>query len=313
MGEDRRQLGIVADYGGVGLGHLARCTAVLQAWVAGGGAASVFAPTALPRGWTRRIKAAGGVVIERPATPSDRPDIWLIDGYQFDRRVQRRFRENRPVAVVDDHGSIGSYDADVVIDPNLEADAHRYDGRVGPTQLLLGTRYALLRAEVSAAIPSEAPDRQRPPEHLLVSLGGEPTDVVRSTLEPVLDEARSWGLDVQLLRGVSDVSGPLRRTDLALSAAGGTCWELCAFGIPAVVVAVADNQKPIARALGRAGASIDAGDLGEVGAAPIVDALRLLKDDAPARRRCAEAGRRLIDGAGAKRVADVLRAVAASS
>ena len=48
-------------------------------------------------------------------------------------------------------------------------------------------------------------------------------------------------------------------SDVAVSAAGFTPYELACAGVPAVVVSVADNQVPVARALDRAGVAIGSG------------------------------------------------------
>ena len=44
--------------------------------------------------------------------------------------------------------------------------------------------------------------------------------------------------------------------DLAIGAAGTTSWERCCLGLPALQFVLAENQRPIAKALSQAGAAL---------------------------------------------------------
>lgn len=68
------------------------------------------------------------------------------------------------------------------------------------------------------------------------------------------------GVDAQVERFVHDMAAIYRQTDLALCRSGAaTCAELCAFGVPSLLVplptAIRDHQMANARALERAGAA----------------------------------------------------------
>ena len=298
-------LGVIADYGDVGFGHLARSLAVIQEWRARGGAARLHTAGALPDGWARRL-ADEGVSIVPLDVAQAKADAWLLDGYRLDPNLQSKVRNRGVVAVVDDHGIVGRYDADLIIDQNLGASAQDYRARTDGAELLLGPRFALLRREIVRARPSAPPDRREQPRRLLVALGGQPPADLRDLVEPVIHEAMAWGLEADRLEGITNVSGPLGAATLALSAAGSTSWELCAFGIPAVIVAAAPNQRRIARQLGRVGAAVDGGDLGTTSSEILVAALRSLVDDPSTRMTQCRVGRGLVDGAGARRVVDAL-------
>ena len=47
--------------------------------------------------------------------------------------------------------------------------------------------------------------------------------------------------------------------ELAITAAGSTCWELACLGVPAVTIVTAENQRGIAASLSHAGITQDAG------------------------------------------------------
>jgi spore coat polysaccharide biosynthesis predicted glycosyltransferase SpsG len=72
--------------------------------------------------------------------------------------------------------------------------------------------------------------------------------------------------------------------------------------VPALTISVAPNQRPIAESLSRAGVARDLGWHTDVTEETLGRAVGELARDRAARTRLSEAGRRLIDGAGAERV-----------
>jgi spore coat polysaccharide biosynthesis predicted glycosyltransferase SpsG len=89
-----------------------------------------------------------------------------------------------------------------------------------------------------------------------------------------------------------------------------TLYEACALGVPVVAVALNRLQHTTIQAIARRGAAIDAGAIGPATARVALEIDRLLRDPA-ARRRMGMAGRALVDGRGAARVAARLRHLAA--
>ncbi|MCB0965168.1 MAG: GNAT family N-acetyltransferase, partial [Acidimicrobiales bacterium] len=87
---------------------------------------------------------------------------------------------------------------------------------------------------------------------------------------------------------------------------GSTAWELALHGVPAALVPVADNQVPVAAAVAAAGAAVavDGLDPGVLAAT-----VRDLAADRTRRRAMAAAGRSLVDGRGATRVAAAARSL----
>lgn len=296
----------------VGAGHLARGLALAQAWIAAGGVARLVAPGLEAGNWWDRFAAAGVEVLGPGRTaPLGAPpaDVVAVDDYRAGSDLLAALRTHARVLLVDDHAAGGARPADWLLDQNLGATRAEYVAAPPPERCLLGSRYALLRREVAAALPPAPPDRSRPPRRLLVAMGGDPSTEVRVAVAGAVERlVAAHGLEPVWLEGVDDVGRVLAGVDVAVSAAGSTCWELCAFGVPAAVVAVAANQAPIARALGAAGAAIDCGDLGP----GTTDALAAAIDGlvaAPDRRAAmAAVGRDLVDGRGAERVVAALRA-----
>ena len=86
--------------------------------------------------------------------------------------------------------------------------------------------------------------------------------------------------------------------DVVLCAGGVTLLELAFLGAPMVVLPLADNQQPGSRAMAAAGAAVIAEDLTDA-----AQAVARLRADDRAREAMAAAGRTLVDGHGAERVA----------
>jgi RimJ/RimL family protein N-acetyltransferase len=97
----------------------------------------------------------------------------------------------------------------------------------------------------------------------------------------------------------------MMKADLAVGAGGATSWERCCLGLPALVITLAENQKPIAAELDRLGVLRWLGHKGEVSAESLRQALEELasKDISATWSRRALS---MVDGLGAARVAETL-------
>lgn len=261
----------------------------------------------------------------------------LLDGYAFDGAYQRALHESGlKLLVVDDNGEAGEYWADVVLNPNWHAGqdnyAARYARRAASTRLLLGTRYTPLRREFW---PWRDWKREPRPaaRRVLVTMGGsDPAqwtvgivdalgvlghalDVVVATggsnprAEDIQAAAararlRPW-MQLRVEQDVTDMARWMEWADLALTAAGSTCWELMFMQLPMAIVPVSDNQRASAAALLSGGFAVPLArdPVGRVN----LDALQALLADDARRRELGARGREKIDGWG---VARVMRALA---
>jgi UDP-2,4-diacetamido-2,4,6-trideoxy-beta-L-altropyranose hydrolase len=97
--------------------------------------------------------------------------------------------------------------------------------------------------------------------------------------------------------------------DLAVTAAGSSVYELGYLGVPMLLVATADNQRPIAAALDQLGAAVRVDEIHESLTTNLLSALDSVISDPERRAACAAKFRELVDGHGAARVVDVLREV----
>jgi len=294
-----RSLTIRADGGpGIGVGHLARGLALAEAWVDRGGAATLVTDSP-PGHWAERFRAEG-VDVRPPGAEPPAADWVAVDGYHL---AGARPLGDR-LLVVDDHGHAGEAGvagvageprADLVVDQNLGATAAPYPGA---RELLLGPRYALLRREFGRHAPPPGGSQPERARRLLVAMGGAPAAEFRALLDATLADPRLAGLAVIRLEGVTDVADAMAGADVALSASGTTCWELCCMGVPAVLAPVAPNQVPLATALAAEGVAVAAGPRDDLAAL-----VAGLAADPDRRRAMVARGRALVDGRGARRTA----------
>ncbi len=242
----------------------------------------------------------------------------------------RAFAER--VVVIDDLAD-RPHDADILIDQNLGRAPGDYSGKV-PTDcgLLIGPDFALLRPEFAGRRQSVLAARKRRDgmERILVSFGmTDPlglslqalhvlrqicfvghVDVVVGGMAPGIAEvhalAAEMGANVRVLSDVEDMAELMALADIAIGAGGSTSWERCAFGLPALVAVVADNQREIAQNLADAGAAMLVAVDGAGFRANLAGALQAFGGDARTLRRMGEAAAGICDGQGCARVMEAL-------
>ena len=292
---------------GVGLGHLARCLHLATAWVRRRGRAVLVSET-VPAPWKDRAERAGVELVPPAAGPGavGGPAWVVVDGYGLTSEERSRWANGRPLLAIDDFGASPPHAADLVLDQNAGASAEPY----APAPTLLGPRYALLDPQRRDVVAKPAEARRAPVRRVVVSLGGtvppERADRAQRILGTLAIELAD-PLHVEVLDGTQDLAEVLADTDFALAAAGSTCWDLCRFAVPMVIVTVAANQEPVARALGALGAAVDGGALVDGREAEVADVLRSVATDAGRRVSLATTAGALVDGWGADRVATRLR------
>ncbi len=260
---------------------------------------------------------------------------WIIvDGYHFSPAYHASLRQGgHRVLAVDDTGHLDRYDVEIVLNQNLHARPELYPNRLDDTRLLLGSEYVLLRQEflergaVDRTIPAHA-------KNVLITLGGGDFQnltltamravqmtgledlhvrVLLGGTNPHLSELRIMAdrssVAMEIMRHVSDMPAVMAWADLAISAAGSTCWEMAYLGLPAIVMVVAENQRGVASELHAREAVHSLGWWEDVTELKLAPAIQALIADSDRRETMSHAGRVLIDGGGAKRVADAMTEV----
>lgn len=256
---------------------------------------------------------------------------WLVlDGYHFDLYYQRGLRTaGCKLLLIDDYNHLPEYECDILLNQNIGAEELEYRINSGAKQLL-GTKYVLLRREFRA-LEKKDPVFPSLGKNVLVTLGGADPDnmtlkviealqqldyldlhvkIIVGSANPNLDSLQRAvdlsALDFQLLTNVEDMPSLMTWADLAVSAAGSTCWELCCAGVPFVTLVLAENQQGIAEGLRRRDVAQSLkGECGDIKSYFLDPILFLLKNRIE-RERGSLVGRILVDGCGASRTIAVL-------
>lgn len=264
-------------------------------------------------------------------TSVDKQNNWIVlDGYHFDPDYQRTIKDSGwKILVIDDMAHHSYYHADIILNQNIGADQFGYD--CDPeTNLLLGPEYVLLRPEFEKWRIWKRPIKQQP-ENLLVTLGaGDPGDVAFVILE-ALEHDGLADLNVRFVIGpawnpgddfLSKVAPPapniqfvydapnmpelMAWADLAISAAGSSCWELCFMGIPSLLFVLADNQKCIGQGLEELGIAANMGDAKLAMKQVLIEKVNNIVSNFALRANMVKQGQKLVDGKGAGRVCSYL-------
>ena len=209
---------------------------------------------------------------------------WLIvDHYGLDSRWESMLRKSaKKIFVIDDIAD-RQHDCDSLLDQNLYLDMEsRYTDKVpNACQLMLGPHYALIRPEFRKLHEHVKP-RTGKVKRVLIFLGGVDAgnftgraidalsvidlsdlhvDVVIGTQHPCREQIaaactqRDFNCHIQ----TDEMAALMEAADLAIGAGGSASWERCCLGLPALVVALADNQINIANTLDFFGACIYVG------------------------------------------------------
>jgi spore coat polysaccharide biosynthesis predicted glycosyltransferase SpsG len=243
------------------------------------------------------------VVVDRPDTTPERL-----------RGLRRRWPAS-PLAALDYYGAPVDGVRLVV---NLN-DARR---RGAPSTVVAchqGLQFAILRASFRRHRRTRRGVRARV-RRILVGFGG--TDVTGWSTQAADLLARSTPKDVMIdvLSGaagravpaeprvrqhlaLSDPAALLAAADVAVIGGGTMLIEVACLGVPAVVVPRTREETLFARQFVRAGAACAVGEEGSFPSEAVERQVRRLLRDRRARARMRRAGRRLVDGQGAARVA----------
>lgn len=325
----------------IGMGHVMRCLALAHAVGELGGEVR-FVCRDLGGVAAARVRAAGFAVDVLPDDEQDdagatlaactERSVVLVDHYGLGPAWWAVVRDAVPLAAIDDVGRPGlGAGCDLVLNQNVAAPRDEY---AGGAELLLGCRYALLRPSYVARLAEL--DREHPAvaRTLLVTLGGaDPADVTSRVVQALVElppptrllvvqgpafvhteslaAAVSAHPRAELVVAPADLVDCMVAADLAVTAGGSTSYELAALGLPALTVQIADNQAGICRGMEEAGASEFLGVAEELDAARVLERVTSLAADRDRRRAMSVAGRQLVDGQGALRVAARLLELAA--
>lgn len=333
----------------IGIGHAMRCLALAQAWHDAGGCA-VFLMGASPTAFEERVLGEGLEIARLHSTGGSHEDAretvryarqqkacWVVaDGYHLGGDFQKAVKDaGLQVLAIDDYGHAEHYYADLVLNQNSYAQENLYPQREPYTRLLLGVRYALLRREFLRYRDwtRQIPDVAR---NVLVTLGGADADNVTIKVIEALKELQLQAYQAVVVVGasnphlqslqeavhgledriclrtnVTDMPELMAWADVAVTASGSTSWEVLLLRLPACVLVLAPNQRPVAADLAAKGVAINLGEGQTLNSAQIAGELQALMQSPSRRHTIAALASSVIDGAGCRRVLEEMSSTGA--
>lgn len=331
----------------MGTGHIMRCIALAQTWQERGGEVTFISGCGTePLKQRIHDEGFNLLPIDRVCPDQSdikttlsilKNDVtdqmtWLVlDGYHFNSAYQMAIRDaGIRLLVIDDTNHLPYYHADILLNQNIYAPDLKYDCDKDIT-LLLGTRYALLRKEFLKYkdFKRQIPDRAK---NILITLGGaDPENVTLNVIEAlkllnepdidakiiigpanpyqeILHRATvSASFEAELLVNPYNIPELMAWADLAVSAAGSTCWELMFMALPSIIFVLADNQSAIARNLTDRKTVVSLGRISECTMEQINYACKSLMNDSVLRRHLSAQSIMLISGQGPSIVAEAIQ------
>ena len=260
----------------IGLGHVMRCMALAQSLVKYGHVVFFLMSQRSQHFCRNRADWIGTILpindINKTAEPqwlakqcTDLCADWLVlDGYDFDQAYRQPLQDNVfQLAVFDDLNNSAALHADMVINGAPNAGLHNYHLTAPKALLAIGQSYQVLRQEFLQSTNRKYSSRKNltlmfggsDPKNLTVkslqSLGNAnvemPIIVITGAAYDGLSDLthliKNSELDITHLHDCQNMAAVLLNTQLALSAAGGSQFELLACATPSILVVVAENQK----------------------------------------------------------------------
>lgn len=259
------------------------------------------------------------------ALDGDFLDWLIVDHYSLDFRWESKVRRlTKAIMVIDDLAD-RQHDCDILLDQNYFDNMRtRYYGKVpAHCRLMLGPSYALLRDNFRL-VRESIKVRSGKVKNVLVFFGG--VDICNHTMLAIeaLSEV-NMKFDVNVVIGaqhpfkkkiqeicikygymfheqITYMAKLMAEADLAIGAGGTASWERCCLGLPAIVVAVADNQINIANSLNSIQACVYIGPKDSLTKLSLKQGLTTLLSNPEKIVKISQNAYNLVDGIGASRV-----------
>ena len=254
------------------------------------------------------------------------PDWLITDHYALTQSWEEALKPYYKKLMVIDDLADRAHACDLLLDQNWFGDITptRYRNLVPPhCKCYLGPEYALLKPEY-AQLRATMPPRDGTVRRVLVFLGGsDPSNQTAKVLTALMQPSfahlqvdivlgqnhpNAEGVAAQaatrpgtsLHQGLPTLAPLMVRADLMISAGGSTTWERMCLGLPAIVISVAANQTPTNLALMNAGYIDFLGDMNDVNASNIAEAVTRCLENPAALKAQSSLGQELVSGTGAQ-------------
>ena len=254
---------------------------------------------------------------------------WVVtDHYDINSGYIQKIKDDGFKVLSIDDTSQTYYSSDLVVNQNVGYERLEFHTD-NTTSLLLGPKYVMIRDEL---LRRDEKKFRKHVEKILITLGGSDNNnltinilkilkeiinknieiiVVFSPLNKINDEFQSKistldNSNFRFLFSPKNIADLYIESDLAVSAGGSSCYELAYFGIPNMIITVADNQLNVAKELDKNNVSIYLGRKEELTSRIIEQNILRLINDSSRRKKMVENGMSLIDGKGKQRIIEAM-------
>jgi len=323
----------------IGIGHLIRCLALSEEFTKRGYNCNVISKIENEELISRIIKNKINFQKIKPKVTleedrnivikfSNEYDIdWIItDHYGLNSEYIKELKKNNfKVLSIDDTAQIHYY-SDILLNQNIGSEKLKFSTEKY-TKFLLGTNYVMIRNQL---LRRDEKNEKNTVEKILITLGGTDEDnltleiikiledindkteflVLIGPLNPhennIKDYIKEKGLKIKLIKSLEDISNIYLESDIAISAGGSSCYELAYFGIPNIIITVADNQLNIAKELDNQEISIYLGIKHEIKREQLKNKVKELINNHSLRKNLSQNGKKLVDGKGKERIVNFM-------
>ena len=258
------------------------------------------------------------------------PLVIIVDILDTSKNYMQVLKYHGSKIVTLENQGDGASLADVVINSIVEGPESKDFTRNG-TRYLKGARFKILSPDFDVQYPDVQKDNI--PKVVVTLGGGDLTSSLPKVLKAVAgikrdvhltviagpayqgfeslkNEVKRLPLHIGLHREVSNMAKVLSGKDIAITAGGGTLYEIAYMGIPGIALCQCDHQEKNASIFESMGTVINLGNALEVSLKEISRTLATLLSDPVKRKEMSRKGKELIDGKGRERVTKIIRELA---
>lgn len=325
----------------IGLGHLMRCYALAEELIKKKHKCYFISNIDCEK-IVEKITKSKIILEKRSTSPNSNQDLdylidfsrnndidWIVtDHYEINSEYIKTIKDNGFNVLSIDDTAQTYYVSDIVVNQNIGSEKLKFYSDKN-TRFLLGPKYVMIRDELLKREKKRYPDDVK---KILVTLGGMAYDALTIKILRLLKEIIDDSVQIIVVIGPlnrvrSDLKSEMNKlidskfrfvfsprtmldlylkSDIAISAGGSSCYELAYFGIPNIIITVADNQLNIAKELDKKNVSIYLGKKEDFSSNKIKENVLKLINDNSLRKNMAENGRKLVDGKGKQRIIEVM-------
>ena len=221
-------------------------------------------------------------------------DCLITDSYEVNEDYFNKTKNMFSKTGYIDDLNIYTYNVDFIVNQNITANKHKYKCNED-TLLFLGTDYIMLREEFRNSKPNEIKNNVK---NILITMGGaDPNNFTLKLLKYIKDLEYNFHViigpsfsstnEIQLeiknsenikLYFNANMTEIMKISDIAISAAGSTLYELGSLGIPTLGVILVDNQMEVAEEMHENGYILNLGWDDKIEKCEIIEAINRIVD-----------------------------------